>query len=197
VQQRYLLDDGRLFFQSTDDLLPQVTNGGQLNLFEYEPNTAGNCQLQGGCLSLISTGTSNAGAHFIDASASGDDVFFVTSQQLVAQDGDQAADMYDARVDGGFFPATPPPCSGEACRPPATPAPAIYQAPPSATFFGPGNPQATSSASTTTAKPKAKKGAKKTQSKKKHGARRRRKRRGSGSRAARRSGVVTTRGGRR
>lgn len=193
VQQRYLLDDGRLFFQSTDSLLPQVTNGGQLNLFEYEPNTAGNCQLNGGCLSLISTGTSNEGSHFIDASANGNDVFFVTGQQLVAQDGDQAYDLYDARVGGGFFPATPPPCSGEACRPPVTPAPAIYQAPPSATFVGPGNPQAVSSPSTVAAKPKAKNGGKK----RKHKANRRR-RRGSAKRAARTSGASgITRGGRR
>jgi hypothetical protein len=140
VQQRYLLDDGRLFFESTDDLLPQASNAGEMNVYEYEPDDVGNCQLESGCLALISSGTSNTNAYFIDASASGSDVFFVTGQRLVAQDGDEVQDVYDARVDGGFSAATAPPCGGEACRPPVTPAPAIYQAPPSATFVGPGNP---------------------------------------------------------
>jgi hypothetical protein len=141
VQQRYLLDDGRLFFDSTDELLPQASNAGELNVYEYEPGGVGSCQREGsGCLSLISTGASNENSYFVDASTSGNDVFLVTRQQLVAQDGDEALDLYDARVAGGFAAATPPPCGGEACRPPVTAAPAIYEAPPSATFVGPGNP---------------------------------------------------------
>ncbi len=55
------------------------------------------------------------------------------------QDGDEALDVYDARVDGGFSPLSPSPCEGEACRPPVSPVPAIYDAPPSATFTGAGN----------------------------------------------------------
>ena len=39
-QQRYLLDDGRLFFDSEDALLPQATNGQQ-NVYEYEPEGVG------------------------------------------------------------------------------------------------------------------------------------------------------------
>ena len=139
VQQRYLLDDGRLFFDSTDALLPQASNG-KLNVYEYKPGGLGSCQREGGCLSLISTGTSNGDSFFIDAGASGNDVFLLTRQQLVAQDGDEAIDVYDARVGGGFSLAAPPPCGGEACRPPVAQAPAIYGAPPSATFAGVGNP---------------------------------------------------------
>jgi hypothetical protein len=139
VQQRYLLDNGRLFFDSTDVLLPQASNG-KLNVYEYEPGGMGSCQREGGCIWLISSGTSNENSYFTDASTSGNDVFFITRQQLVAQDGDEALDVYDARVDGGFLAPPTPPCGGEACRPPVTPAPAIYEAPPSATFVGPGNP---------------------------------------------------------
>jgi hypothetical protein len=137
-QQRFLLDDGRLFFDSNDVLLPQASNG-RVNVYEYEPGRAGSCQREGGCVSLISSGSSNEDSFFIDAGVNGSDVFLATGQQLATQDGDEAVDMYDARVDGGFNPAVSPPCGGEACRPPVTPAPAIYGAPPSATFAGPGN----------------------------------------------------------
>jgi hypothetical protein len=141
-QQRYLLDDGRLFFDSTDELLPQASNAGKVNVYEYEPNDVGDCQREGGCVALISSGTSDDNSAFIDAGANGDDVFMVTRQSLVAQDGDEALDMYDVRVDGGFLAPPTPPCGGEACRAPIAPAAAIYQAPPSATFVGPGNPPA-------------------------------------------------------
>jgi hypothetical protein len=140
VQQRFVLDDGRLFFDSKDSLLPQASNG-RVNVFEYEPEGLGSCQRGGGCVALISSGTSSDDSYFADSSASGDDAFFLTRQELVAEDGDEAVDMYDARVDGGFPSAIPQPCSGEACRPPIASAPAIFGAPPSATFLGAGNPQ--------------------------------------------------------
>jgi hypothetical protein len=140
VQQRYLLDDGRLYFQSEDALLPEATNDKQ-NIYEYEPEGVGQCAPEGsgGCLYLISTGESSGNSYFVDASSDGRDVFLLTDQQLVTQDGDEATDMYDAREDGGFASAQPPPCSGEACKPAVTPAPAIYGAPSSATFQGAGN----------------------------------------------------------
>jgi hypothetical protein len=138
-QQRYLVDGGRLFFDSEDALLPQATNGLE-NVYEYEPASEGSCATTGGCVYLISTGTGAGKSQFLDASASGEDVFFTTYDQLVPQDGDEAADLYDARVDGGFSEPAVPVCSGEACKPAVTPAPAIYQAPPSATFTGDGNP---------------------------------------------------------
>lgn len=140
VQQRYLLDDGRLYFESEDPLLAQATNG-RMNVYEYEPDGVGQCSAagSGGCLYLISTGEASGESYFADASSSGRDVFFTTNQQLVPQDGDEATDMYDAREDGGFASATPPPCSGEACKPALAPAPAIYGAPASAAFQGAGN----------------------------------------------------------
>jgi hypothetical protein len=128
---RNLSDDGsRLFFDSKDSLLPAATNGKQ-NVYEWE----------NGQVHLISTGTSTTDDAFIDASASGNDVFFRTRQQLVPADQDTNYDAYDARVGGGFPAAAPPPapCLGDACKPAATPAPAV---PTVATisFVGPGNP---------------------------------------------------------
>jgi hypothetical protein len=140
VQQRYLLDDGRLFFDSEDALLPEATDGKR-NVYEYEPEGVGGCASSGAgsCLYLISTGTSSQGSSFLDAGADGRDVFFLTREQLVPQDGDEAIDVYDAREGGGFAQALAPPCAGEACKPAIAPAPAIYGAPSSATFQGAGN----------------------------------------------------------
>ena len=39
-QQRYLSDDGRLFFNSFDSLVPQDTNG-KADVYEYEPAGVG------------------------------------------------------------------------------------------------------------------------------------------------------------
>ena len=50
-------------------------------------------------------------------------MFFLTHSQLVPQDKDSSADIYDARIDGGF-PETAPvePCLGDTClSPPAAP----------------------------------------------------------------------------
>ena len=143
VQQRYLLDNGRLFFDSEDALLPQATDGRR-NVYEYEPEGVGGCATSGAgsCLYLISTGISSADSSFMDASANGRDVFFLTRQRLVPEDGDEAVDVYDAREGGGLTQASPPPCAGEACKPAVTPAPAIYGAPSSASFEGAGNQQA-------------------------------------------------------
>jgi hypothetical protein len=141
-QQRYLSDDGsRLFFVSEDAILPQASDGRQ-NVYEYEQDGAGNCQTPTGCVSLLSTGTSDAQSYFVEASADGSNAFIVTGQSLLAQDGDEAQDLYDVRVGGGFEKLEAPSCAGEACRSPITPAPAIYGTPPSATFVGAGNPGA-------------------------------------------------------
>ena len=126
---RNLSADGRrVFFNSQDALVPGDRNGKQ-DVYEYED----------GSPHLISSGTSNTDSAFVDASGSGDDVFFKTSQQLVGQDVDQSWDIYDARVGGGF--AFSPPagsCVGDACRPPGSGAPSGLSAG-SVTFAGPGD----------------------------------------------------------
>jgi hypothetical protein len=126
--QRNVSDSGQVFFNSPEQLVPSDNNSHQ-DIYEYEA----------GKLSLLSTGTSTDDDFFVDASPSGNDVFFTTSQHLVPQDTDGAQDIYDARVGGGFpFTAPPPACSGEACKPlptPAPPAPTVA----TVTFFGSGN----------------------------------------------------------
>jgi hypothetical protein len=153
VQQRYLEDDGRMFFDSKEALVPEATNNSE-NVYEFDPDGIGSCASTTGCVYLISSGTGSGASQFVDASEDGNDVFFVTFDRLVLQDNDELADLYDARVGGGFSLPEVPACSGEACKPPNTPAPSIYGAPASAAFVGPGNPFAAPVA--TAVKPKAK-----------------------------------------
>jgi WD40-like Beta Propeller Repeat len=146
-QSRYLLDDGRLFFNSADALVPADVNRrletvpghgqvevGVTDVYEYEPGGVGSCGAAA-CVSLLSAGTSERESAFLDASLSGDDLFFLTPQSLVSTDVDDVADVYDARVCTESSPCiTPPPpppgpCGGEAtCR--------SENAPPTPTFGG-------------------------------------------------------------
>ncbi|HEY2142657.1 MAG TPA: hypothetical protein VGG98_11440 [Solirubrobacteraceae bacterium] len=146
-QQRYLSDEGRLFFETLDALSPRDTNG-QVDVYEYEPTGAGTCIVFGamfeeqadGCVALISGGFGPETSAFIDASANGDDVFIVTRDQLSPRDQDGAVDMYDAHVGALSSLSTPPPCaSSDACKPGPAPQPAVFGAPASATFSGAGN----------------------------------------------------------
>jgi DNA-binding beta-propeller fold protein YncE len=152
-QSRYLSDSGRLFFDSADALVPQDTNGVE-DVYEYEPEGEGGCnssgttfsERSGGCVGLISSGTSSEESAFLDASVSGDDVFFITSQQLVSQDYDTAFDVYDAHVCSEAAPCFPPPavvppaCStSDSCKPAPSPQPSIFAPSGSATFSGAGN----------------------------------------------------------
>jgi hypothetical protein len=96
-QPRYLTDQGRLFFDSPQDLVPGAQNHKE-DVYEYEPEGFGTCTAQRGCISLISAGTATQESAFLEASEGGNDAFFVTSQPLVAQDHDTNFDLYDARV---------------------------------------------------------------------------------------------------
>ena len=72
-----------------------------------------------GTVQLLSSGRDASDSWFLDASASGDDAFFVTRERLVGWDTDSAYDLYDARVGGGLPRAAAPPapsCDGDACR---------------------------------------------------------------------------------
>lgn len=161
-QQRYLTDDGRLFFNSTAALVARDTNDEE-DVYEYEPAGIGGCGGRSACLSLISGGTSSDPSQFMDADADGSDIFFVTHDKLVGSDGDAQGDLYDARVSGGLASQNPediPPCSGEACRSAASSAPSIYGAPASQAFAGSGNMPAQSTAQTSAPVKKAKKKAK-------------------------------------
>ncbi len=130
---RNLSSDGtRVFFDSADALLAADVNGVS-DVYEWEADGAGSCHssaTNGGCLYLISTGTSPYPSYLDDASASGDDVFIFTFQSLLPSDADQLRDVYDARVDGGLpsqHQAVAPPCGsadqchGQGTTPPAQP----------------------------------------------------------------------------
>ncbi len=158
-QSRYVLDDGRVFFDSPDALVPQATNG-LMDVYEYElagtvnsegvsvcnEGTAAYSATNGGCTSLISSGSSKEESVFLDASANGSDVFFLTSAPLVGKDQDTAFDIYDAHECSasaacGVEAEAPPACDTEAsCKPSPTPQPTIFGAGPSETFVGAGNP---------------------------------------------------------
>ncbi len=144
---RVVHDDGRVFFNAVDPLVSADSNG-EWDVYQYEPTGTGDCtstsegaaiaHTTAGCVSLISSGTSEEEASFIDASESGDDVFFITPARLSATDEDSEADVYDARVNG--IPATLPvinECLGEACQ--AAPNPPNDPTPASAAFHGSGN----------------------------------------------------------
>jgi hypothetical protein len=144
-QDRNLSDSGRLFFNSLDALIPQDSNGG-FDVYEYEPSGVGSCSESnatfsghvGGCTDLVSSGTSGEESVFLDASANGDDVFFLTAAQLSYRDTDSAYDVYDARVGGGESePVKPIECQGDACQ--SFVAAPNDPTPDSLTFQGPGN----------------------------------------------------------
>jgi hypothetical protein len=152
-QSRYLSDNGRLFFDSNEALVPQDVNG-TMDVYEYEPEGEGDCtrasstfqEASGGCVDLISSGSSAEESAFMDASESGNDVFFLTAARLRPEDYDNAPDLYDARVCTDSSPclpvpaAAPPPCvTGDGCRPAPSPQPSVFGAAPSATFSGAGN----------------------------------------------------------
>lgn len=144
--QRYLSESGsRLFFNSSDALAPQDTNGLQ-DVYEWERNGAGSCPPTGeghveeGCVFLLSGGTSGDVSSFADATPSGNDVFFTTRAQLFPQDTDQNVDLYDARVNGfsSESAVTSPECEGETCKPSPLQTPGGGM-PTSFTFTGSGN----------------------------------------------------------
>jgi hypothetical protein len=163
-QPRYLDDSGRLFFTSSDALVPRDVNGRD-DVYEYDPVGVGSCQPPsygqgasvvfnkklGGCIGLISAGTGNTDSVFFDASGKepdgeeGANVFFTTQDGLVSQDKDGTADMYDARVCTQTEPcpsslAVSPACTTtDSCRVAPSPQPGIFNASGSATFAGAGN----------------------------------------------------------
>jgi hypothetical protein len=138
-------DGARVFFETNGKLLAADTNGVQ-DVYEWEAKGTGTCTSEdqnGGCLYLITSGTSPRPSFYGDSSESGDDVYVFTGQPLVGQDRDELIDAYDARVGGGFAYQNPPPpsiCTGESCRP-ATSLPPASQSPGTSTFSGPGNTQ--------------------------------------------------------
>lgn len=151
---RWISDDGhRVFFDSVEPLVSQDSNGLR-DVYEWERDGAGSCQDSGGCVYLLTGGTSTDSSSFIDASANGDDAFIVTRAQLVPQDRNEDFNLYDARV-GGVQPLFPPACSDTGCQGVPS-APPLFATPPSVTFNGVGNFEPPPPAPAVKPKPKAK-----------------------------------------
>jgi hypothetical protein len=118
-QPSYLMDSGRLFFDSEDSLVPGDINHGVEDVYEFEPEGIGTCAHRDGCVFLISAGTGSVDSNFLAADPSGANVFFTTRDRLVSSDKDELIDLYDARERGGFAgesERTPGGCEGEACQ---------------------------------------------------------------------------------
>ena len=114
---RSLSDDGtRLFFSSTEALADGAANQ-YVKVYEREESGAGSCATAPGCTYLISGGEATTDDAFLDASASGSDVFIATLESLVPGDGDGLVDVYDARVDGGIAVAAASESCGLNCQP--------------------------------------------------------------------------------
>jgi DNA-binding beta-propeller fold protein YncE len=144
-QSRYLSDEGRLFFDSPDELVGHAHNGKE-NVYEYEPQGLGSCQSAPGCVALISSGESEQESAFLDASENGEDVFFLTDQPLSPADHDSSFDVYDAHVCSEASPCikTPPsaeqPCEAlQTCRAAAPAVPVFYGPSGTATYTPTGN----------------------------------------------------------
>jgi hypothetical protein len=166
-QSRFLSDNGRLFFNSSDGLVPDDSNGTG-DVYEFEPGGVGGCNTgtatgsvvyvpaSGGCVGLISSGTSSEESDFLDASATGGrdaeghegggDVFFLTTARLSSADFDSALDVYDAHECSSASPCIAPStstaqvCESEqTCKGSPAPQPDIFGSPPSATQSGAGN----------------------------------------------------------
>jgi hypothetical protein len=151
-QSRYVSDTGRVFFDSSDALVPQDING-VIDVYEFEPAGVGDCTsgsatyspVSGGCVGLVSSGSSPDESAFLDASLTGNDVFFLTTEKLVSQDVDTSLDVYDAHVCSTGWscasqPVPVPACTtADSCRSAPSPQPSVFGSPASATFSGAGN----------------------------------------------------------
>jgi hypothetical protein len=150
-QPRYLADSGRLFFNSSDSLVPEDVNNNE-DVYEYEPlgvagcssSTSGFSGVSDGCVGLISSGAAAGESGFVDASETGDDVFFLTEGQLVTSDVDNAVDLYDAHVCSAAAPCSsevqrPAECTtADACRAPVSGLTTGFETPATASLTGEG-----------------------------------------------------------
>jgi hypothetical protein len=106
-------DGSKVFFDTPSALVPQDVNERR-DVYEWE----------NGHVQLISSGTSAQESFFLDNSASGNDVFFSTTDALSEADTDGSYDVYDARIGGGFATTIPSSCSTE-CQGPLSAPPAV------------------------------------------------------------------------
>jgi hypothetical protein len=160
----FISDDGsRAVFETTEALAPQDVNG-TMDVYEWEREGAEGCSTESlrlksltesaayspvieGCVYMLSSGLGKevpneegfvAGTHLEGASENLQDVYMQTSESLLPGL-DNAAKLYDARVDGGF-PYTPSShgCEAAQCELPAGES-AMVGGSGTESFAGPGN----------------------------------------------------------
>jgi hypothetical protein len=102
---RTVLDNGEVLFDTPDSLVAADTNSKR-DVYSFDGNRA----------TLISAGKGDGDSQLAEASPSGRDIFFTTTDQLVGRDTDTLTDVYDARVGGGLAAQNPPPARGECIR---------------------------------------------------------------------------------
>ena len=145
---RWIDQDGnQVYFDTSQPLAPQDTNHYQ-DVYEWQrEGSAEGCSREtparadGGCLSLLSGGDAPSNAYFVDAGASGRDVFLTTRELLTPQATDENVKVYDARActsSSPCFHETATACAGTGCQG-VPPAPPIFATPSSVTFNGVGN----------------------------------------------------------
>lgn len=126
---RWMSADGsRIVFVTSESLLPEDVNTTP-DIYEW----------YNGDLGLVSSGAGDASVAYGGMSADGSSVFFSTDETLVPEDhsgGDP--ELYDARLEGGFPAAQPPPppCEEDACQGVPLP-PLVTPTPASETFAEP------------------------------------------------------------
>jgi hypothetical protein len=133
-------EDGAVLFQSPTALTPQALNNSTEAPGQTSPNVY---EYHNGDVYLIADGR---GVRVLGASISGSDLFFSTSDSLVAQDTNTESSIYDARVDGGFLPpSSPRSCLSDECQGLLSKIPLLPSTGGSAVQAGGGNltPQAT------------------------------------------------------
>jgi hypothetical protein len=127
-------DGSRLFFETE---LAVKLGERQPHVFEWQAPGVGGCAREFGCREEISGGGANP-ATFVDASADGTDVYFLTDESLNRNADLGSIDLYDARVGGGFPESKTIVCHGDNCQPlpgePDDPTPGTL-------VSTPGNPQ--------------------------------------------------------
>ncbi len=107
-----LLEDGRVFFTSTEPLVLRDTDAVK-DVYEWED----------GFPQLISTGASRFDSGLLSVTADGRDAYFFTREVLTPEDANGSLmKIYDAREGGGFFRvAEAPPCAAsDECHGPGT-----------------------------------------------------------------------------
>ena len=109
--------------------------------YEWHECASGMCENgEHGEVNLISNRREPADINFVVISGVGSDIFFQTKAQLVGQDTDELGDIYDARVDGGFYQIRrqDPSAQAKPAKERSFPAP-TFAAPGTASFTGGGN----------------------------------------------------------